>query len=105
MLSRKAKYAINALVNLAKKYKKGPVLTSDISKEENIPQKFLETILLELQKDGILKSKKGRKGGYYLLKSPDEVNMADVVRAMDGAIAMLPCVSYKYYERCEECKD
>jgi Rrf2 family protein len=105
MLSKKAKYAINALVYLAKNYKQGPVLISEISEQENIPQKFLEAILLELKKDGMLNSKKGKGGGYYLIKSPEEVNMADVIRSMDGAIALLPCVAHKYYEPCEECKD
>lgn len=105
MLSKKAKYAINALVYLAKHYKQGPVLISEISEHERIPQKFLEAILLELKKDGMLNSKKGKGGGYYLIKSPEEVNMADVIRSMDGAIALLPCVAHKYYEPCEECKD
>lgn len=105
MISRKTKYAINALVNLARKYEQGPVLISDIAEQENIPQKFLEAILLELKKGGILSSKKGKGGGYYLIKSPEEVNMASVMRLLDGPIALLPCVSYKYYERCDECKD
>jgi len=94
-----------ALVHLAKEQNNGPVLISKIAKEESIPQKFLEAILLDLKKDGTLASKKGKGGGYYLIKSPDEVNMADVMRLFDGAIALLPCVTYKYYERCEECKD
>ncbi|HAQ69336.1 Rrf2 family transcriptional regulator [Salibacteraceae bacterium] len=105
MLSKKAKYAMLALVHLAKEQNNGPVLISKIAKEESIPQKFLEAILLDLKKDGTLASKKGKGGGYYLIKSPDEVNMADVMRLFDGAIALLPCVTYKYYERCEECKD
>lgn len=94
-----------ALVHLAKHQDDGPVLISRIAEEEHIPQKFLEAILLDLKKDGTLASKKGKGGGYYLIKSPDEVNMADVMRLFDGAIALLPCVTYKYYERCEECKD
>lgn len=105
MLSKKAKYAINALVHLAKQYEKGPILISDISEQENIPQKFLESILLDLKNAGILSSKKGRGGGYYLIKSPEDVNLADVMRLFDGPIAFLPCVTYKYYERCEECID
>ncbi|KAB1063474.1 RrF2 family transcriptional regulator [Salibacter halophilus] len=105
MLSKKAKYAINALVHLAKQYEKGPILISDISEQENIPQKFLESILLDLKNAGILSSKKGRGGGYYLIKAPEEVNLADVMRLFDGPIAFLPCVTYKYYERCEECID
>jgi Rrf2 family protein len=105
MLSKKAKYALNALVYLARNQDKGPVLISEISEKQHIPKKFLESILLDLRNAGILNSKNGRGGGYYLLRSPEEVNMADVIRMFDGALALLPCVTYKYYERCEECKD
>jgi len=105
MLSKKAKYAINALVNLARKLDQGPILISQISEQENIPKKFLEAILLDLKNAGILNSKKGKGGGYYLIKKPEDVNLATVVRLFDGAIALLPCVSFKYYERCDECKD
>ena len=105
MLSKKAKYAINALVHLAKQETDDPVLISSISEEENIPGKFLETILLDLKNAGILSSKKGRGGGYYLIKDPQDVNLADIMRLFDGPIAFLPCVTYKYYERCEECVD
>ena len=92
-------------MHLAKKRDEGPVLISTISGEENIPHKFLETILLDLKRDGILGSKKGRGGGYYLLKDPEDVTLARIMRLFDGPIALLPCVTYKYYERCEECKD
>lgn len=104
MISKKAKYAINALVYLARKYKQGPILISEIAAEENIPQKFLESILLELKKNAFLGSKKGKGGGYYLLKAPEAINMVDVMRAIDGPIALLPCVSLLFYEKCEECK-
>jgi Rrf2 family protein len=105
MISKKTKYAINALVHLAKRKDEGPILISEIAEAEHIPQKFLESILLDLKKAAILASKKGKGGGYYLLKDPKEVNLADVMRLFDGPIALLPCVSYLYYERCEECKD
>lgn len=105
MLSKKTKYAMNALVYLARQYGKGPVLIGQIAKEQHIPQKFLEAILLDLKNAGILNSKKGRGGGYYLIREPEEVNMADVMRLFDGAIALLPCVTHRYYERCEECRD
>ncbi|NEV93193.1 Rrf2 family transcriptional regulator [Psychroflexus sp. YR1-1] len=105
MISKKTKYAINALVFLAKRKGEGPIIISEIADKEHIPRKFLESILLNLKKAGILASKKGKGGGYYLLKDPDEVNLADVMRLFDGPIAFLPCVTYKYYERCEECKD
>lgn len=105
MISKKTKYAIKALVYLAKECDKGPILISTIAEKEKIPQKFLEAILLDLRKAGILNSKKGKGGGYYLLKKAEDVNMADVMRLFDGPIALLPCVSFKYYERCEECID
>ena len=100
MLSKKAKYAINALVRLSKDYNNGPILIKEISESENIPRKFLESILLELKNAGILGSKKGKGGGYYLLKNPENVNLAEIIRLFDGALALLPCVTYKYYEKC-----
>jgi Rrf2 family protein len=105
VISKKSKYALNALVHLARKKGEGPLLISSIAEEENIPQKFLETILLDLRNAGILGSKKGKGGGYYLRKDPAEVNVAQVLRLFDGAIALLPCVTFTFYERCEECKD
>ncbi|MCH8534458.1 MAG: Rrf2 family transcriptional regulator [Flavobacteriaceae bacterium] len=105
MLSKKTKYAINALVYLAKRKSNEPVQISVIAEAQNIPQKFLESILLDLKKAAILASKRGKNGGYYLLKSPEDINLAEVMRLFDGAIAFLPCVTYKYYERCEECKN
>ncbi|MFN4945915.1 MAG: RrF2 family transcriptional regulator [Chryseotalea sp.] len=105
MLSKKCKYAIHALLYLAERYQKGPVHIQEISEEQRIPKKFLEAILLELRNAKILHSKKGKGGGYYLYKSPEEVNMIDVIRLLDGAIAMLPCVSLHYYEPCDECKN
>ncbi len=105
MMSKKAKYAINAMVHLARKHGQGPITIGVIAQEENIPQKFLEAILLELKNAGLLSSKKGKGGGYYMIKETSEVTMADIMRLMDGPIALLPCVSYKHYERCDECKD
>ncbi|MBX7094078.1 MAG: Rrf2 family transcriptional regulator [Flavobacteriales bacterium] len=105
MLSKKAKYSLNALTYLARHYGEGPVLITDISTEENIPRKFLEAILLELKRNGILGSKMGKGGGYYLIKSPAQVNLADVIRIFDGAIGLLPCVTHRYYQPCDECHD
>jgi Rrf2 family protein len=105
MLSKKCKYAIHALVYLAERYQQGPVHIQEIAEKQHIPKKFLEAILLELRNAQILHSKKGKGGGYYLYKKPDEVNLIEIIRLMDGAIAMLPCVSLNYYEACEECVD
>jgi Rrf2 family protein len=106
MISKKTKYAINALVYLAHQNKGSePIQISKIAESEHIPRKFLEAILLDLRNAGILNSRKGKSGGYFLQKSPDEINIADVMRLFDGPIALLPCVTHLYYERCEECKD
>ncbi|WP_111708322.1 RrF2 family transcriptional regulator [Lutibacter citreus] len=103
MLSMKTKYGLKALSYLAKQEHNKPVLISDISESENISKKFLESILLILKKNGFLASKKGKGGGYYLLKSPHEIKISSVIRVLEGPIAMLPCVSLNYYERCDDC--
>lgn len=105
MLSKKCKYAIHALVYLAERYQEGPVHIQEIAEKKSIPKKFLEAILLELRNAKVLHSKKGKGGGYYLYRKPSEVNLMEVIRLMDGAIAMLPCVSINYYEKCEECRN
>jgi Rrf2 family protein len=103
MLSKRTKYGLKALAFIARNYEGKPVAVSEIAKSENIPSKFLESILLTLRKSGILSSKKGKGGGYYLLKSPDEIPMTDIIRVLEGPIAMLPCVSLNYYEKCSDC--
>ena len=105
MLSKKTKYGIKALVYLARQENRIPVQISVISKSENISQKFLETILLTLRKNGILSSKKGKGGGYYLLKEPKDIPMTMVMRLLEGPIAMVPCVSLNFYEKCDDCPD
>jgi len=105
MLSMKAKYGLRALASLAKEYGKGPLLISDISSRERIPKKFLEIILLDLKKKGFLQSKKGKGGGYYLSRVPSTISVGQLIRALDGPLALLPCVSQMAYERCAECPD
>jgi Rrf2 family protein len=104
MLSKKCKYAIHALVHMARSPEE-KFLIRDISTSCNIPKKFLENILLELKRAGILGSRAGKGGGYFLRRSPHEVNLAEVIRLFDGAIAAIPCATYKYYEPCKECND
>lgn len=105
MLSRKTKYGLKALTYLAKRNTQDPVQILIISEAENISQKFLESILLILRKAGILESKKGKGGGYFLAKSPQEITIASVYRVLEGPIALVPCVSLNFYERCEDCPD
>jgi Rrf2 family protein len=105
MLSMKAKYGLRAAMALAREYGRGPVLIAAMAKQEQIPQKFLEMILLELKKKGLLQSKKGKGGGYLLNRSPGAISLGEVVRILDGPIALLPCVSHMAYRRCDECID
>ncbi|HEX9955597.1 MAG TPA: Rrf2 family transcriptional regulator [Fibrella sp.] len=105
MISKKAKYAIKALKVLTEEFGKGPVLISYISARENIPKKFLEAILLELRNHGILQSQKGKGGGYLLRIDPARVNLAQVLRVIDGPIAPTPCVSHNFYVKCDDCED
>jgi Rrf2 family protein len=105
MLSMKAKYGLRALTVLARKYGSGPTLIADLAASEGMPRKFLELILLDLKRKGILQSKKGKGGGYNLAKPPSMISVGDVIRALDGPIALLPCVSQSAYRRCDECVD
>jgi len=105
MLSKKTQYALKALGYLAGKYGEGPVLISDISKIKKIPIKFLETILLELKQAGVLDSKKGKGGGYFLIESPKKTTLAQAIRLVGGPIALLPCVSINFYEKCKDCDE
>lgn len=105
MLTKKAQYALYALRYLAFKKDKGPVLIKEIVEAEFLPQKFIEAILVDLKNAGFVNSKKGKNGGYYLIKEPKDINFADIIRIFDGAIALLPCATFKYYEKCEKCKN
>ena len=105
MLSKKTKYGLKAITFIARQENTAPVQVATISKSENISHKFLESILLTLRKSGFLGSKKGKGGGYYLLKRPEEILMTDIIRLLEGPIAMVPCVSLNYYEKCDDCPD
>ncbi len=105
MLSMKTKYGLKALTYIARQKDPKIVQIATIAKDENIPHKFLESILLSLRKAGFLGSKKGKDGGYYLLKNTEDILMTDVFRVLEGPIAMLPCVSTNFYEKCEDCPD
>jgi len=103
MISKKTKYGLKALSYLAKQEPNIPVSILEIATTQNISQKFLEAILLDLKKRGFLGSKKGKGGGYYLLKPAKEISVAAVFRVLEGPIAWLPCVSLNYYEKCNDC--
>ncbi len=105
MLSKKTKYGLKALAFMARQEDKTPVQIAIIAQSESISQKYLESILLTLRKSGFLGSKKGKGGGYYLLKSPEDIKMSALMRILEGPIAMVSCVSLNYYEKCDDCPD
>ncbi len=106
MMTKKTKYALKALEILAGDYPhKKPWVIADLAKKGKIPKKFLELILLEMKHAGILQSKKGQVGGYFLAKAPSEISLSSVMRLLEGPLALLPCVSQTAYKRCDECVD
>ena len=105
MLSKKTKYGLRALLALAERAGQGPVQISELADKQRLPRKFLEAILLELTRHGLLLSKKGRGGGYVLSRKPGDITVGQVMRALEGPLALTPCVSVTAYRRCEECID
>ena len=105
MLSRKSKYGLKALLALAHETGRGPVLISKLADRDRIPKKFLEAILLELKRHGVVESRKGKGGGYFLRRKPAEITFGEVIRVLDGPLAAVPCVSKLAYMKCVECVD
>ena len=103
MLTRKGKYGLKAMIALAKEHGGGPVLIGDLAEQEAIPKKFLENILLALKHRGLVHSRKGPGGGYQLGRAPEQISVGDIVRALDGPLALVSCVSQTAYSPCEEC--
>jgi len=105
MLTMRTRYALKALTILAGTGDQKPVLIGELAEREAIPRKFLEAILRELKQHGILTAQRGRGGGYALRLPPEEITLASVIRALDGPIAPVPCLSRTAYRKCDECKD
>lgn len=105
MISQKAKYAFKALIHLAQQPEDRMVQIDDIAREAGVPRKFLEHILLDLKHRGLIASRRGRAGGYRLVTPAQEITIGDVLRAIDGPIAPLPCISRTAYARCPDCPD
>lgn len=105
MLSQKTRYALKALLELALVPGGVRLSSAAISARRNIPVKFLEAILVELKRDGLVRGQRGRSGGYELAKSPDSISFGEVVRLMEGPLALIPCVSVTQYQRCLDCAD
>ena len=104
-LSKKTKYALGALYSLTRHYGEGRVLIHDIAAEESVPLKFLQAILLQLRKSGVLASRPGPAGGYELSRPPSEITLGAVIRIMEGPLAPLPCARVTGYRECDECRD
>ncbi|HYD98462.1 MAG TPA: Rrf2 family transcriptional regulator [Alphaproteobacteria bacterium] len=105
MLSQKAKYALRALLVLAQHDTDQPIFVADIADRENLPRKFLELILLDLKRAGFVDSRRGKNGGYLLAKRPGDITLGDVLRVVDGPLALVPCASDSAYRRCPDCHE
>jgi Rrf2 family protein len=104
-ISKRTQYGLKAMLALGRKYREGPVLIGTLAREESIPVKFLEAILLDMKGRGILESKMGRKGGYHLSRPPSAITIGSIIRIIEGPLAPLPCASETAFRPCEECQD
>jgi Rrf2 family protein len=105
VLTRKSKYGLKALLQLAEDAGRGPVLVAALAERQRIPKKFLEAILLDLKRHGFLQSRKGKGGGYLLNRPPTAITVGQVIRVLEGPLALVPCASQTQYRPCEECPD
>jgi Rrf2 family protein len=105
LLSRKSKYGLKALLLLAQDAGQGPVHISTLAERDALPKKFLEAILVDLKRHGFVESRKGKGGGYFLLRKPEEITFGEVIRVLEGPLALVPCVSQTAYRPCAECVD
>src|SRR3954465_7087209 len=103
MLSQRTRYTIRALLHLADRYGEGPVQLSEIAAAQNIPPKFLTVMLSQMIRDGLVQSRRGREGGYWLARPPGEISYGELVRLTRGSLGLVPCASRLAYEPCEHC--
>jgi len=104
-ISKRTQYGLKAMLALGRRYREGPVLIATLAREESIPLKFLEVILLDLKGHGLLESKKGKGGGYRLGRPPSTITLGSIIRMMEGPLAPLPCASETAFQPCPECTD
>ena len=103
MLSQRTRYTIRALLHLADRHGEGPVQLAEIAEAQNIPPKFLTVMLSQMNREGLIESRRGRDGGYWLARPPEEISYGDVVRLTRGSLGLLPCASRQAYEQCVNC--
>lgn len=104
MLTKKAKYAMRALCALARN-EDGYMQARDIAQDAHVPEKFLETILVELRHASLLESKRGARGGHRLARPAEQINIGEIIRTIDGPLAPIPCASHTRYRPCDDCID
>ena len=105
MLSQRCRYALKAMLNLARDASGQPKQVSALSAEENIPRKFLEGIMSEMRQNGLVEASRGKTGGYRLAKPAELITFGEIMRPLDGPLALLTCVSHNFYKRCDDCTD
>jgi Rrf2 family protein len=105
MLTSKAKYALRAMLDLAEHGRERPAFIADIATRQDIPRRFLENILIDLRREGLVVSHRGKNGGYALARAPETISFAEIIRCIDGPLALAPCVSLTAYRRCDDCVD
>ena len=105
MLSQKARYALRALLHLVEHGASRTIQVGEMAEMQHIPRKYLEFIMVDLKKAGLVTSRRGPGGGYVLAKAPTEISFVEVIRAIDGPIALVPCASENFYQRCDDCHD
>jgi Rrf2 family protein len=106
VLSKKSKYGLKAMLELAAEDAgQRPIQASELADRQRLPKKFLEAILLELTRHGLLQSTLGRRGGYVLTRKPGDITVGEIIRVLEGPLALIPCVSKTAYRRCDECLD
>jgi Rrf2 family protein len=105
MLSQRTRYAIRALLHLGDRHGQGPIQLSEIAEKQNIPSKFLTVILSEMKRAGFVETMRGKEGGYWLARPPEQITYGDIVRATRGSLALVPCAARLAYAPCENCVD
>jgi Rrf2 family protein len=103
MLSQRTRYTIRALLHLADRHGEGPVQLAEIAEAQNIPPKFLTVMLSSMRRAGVVESLRGREGGYWLAREPDQITYGEIVRLTRGSLGLLPCASRLAYRKCENC--
>lgn len=105
MLTQKTRYALRSLLYLVERGSTGPIQISEIAETQQVPRKYLELIMLDLKRAGMVHSQRGPGGGYVLARAPDDISFGEVIRVIDGPLAMVPCASLNFYQRCGDCHD